>query len=37
MLKAVRTATNPALSDDQIAEMLMDRLPHDDEGAMFWA
>ncbi len=37
MLKAVRTATDPNLSDDQITEMLMNRLPHDDEGAMFWA
>jgi hypothetical protein len=37
MLKAIRTATNATIPDDELAAILVDRLPHDDEGAMLWA
>jgi hypothetical protein len=37
MLNAIRTATNADMSDSELATALVDRLPHDDQGPLFWA
>ena len=37
MLDAIRNATHANMNDTELAAALVDRLPHDDQGAMFWA
>lgn len=37
MLNSVRNAIDPTMSDSELAAKLIDCLPTDNEGAMFWA
>lgn len=37
MISAIRTATHSTMSDDELTKALVDRLPSDTEGPLFWA
>lgn len=37
MINAIRTATHTTMNDDELAQALVDRLPMDNEGALFWS
>ncbi len=37
MLDEIRNQNHLAMSDDEIANALVARCPHDDEGALFWS
>jgi|GEM_PF-1430938 len=37
MFDKIRTTAHCSMTDSELTAAMVNRLPHDDEGAMFWA